>query len=71
MISIEFHIENIEHHLERLEEMIHRVDDLADQICGQIQGLHDRGARVEAERLRQLLEVWHCFGQMSPDGPII
>jgi hypothetical protein len=64
-------LEDIERKIRRLIEKIEAVDDLASDISGRIQLLHERGFKVEAERLRQVLAVWHIFGQMSAEGPII
>lgn len=50
---------------------IAEVDALADHIAALICVIHERGFTVEAETLRQALAVWHCFGQMSENGPII
>jgi len=70
-VCLENLIEDTERRLKNLIDKIEAVDDLANRITEAIQMIHELGSPGEAERLRQILSIWHVFGQMSPEGPII
>lgn len=64
-------IEDADRKMRRLIKAINEVDHMASELAGLIVRIHNLGLHSEAERLRFELEVWHVFGQMSENGPII